>query len=165
VYYEIVFRTLSSTLRLSDIDPSLLVRFIRENKLGSELLTAIDKHSIVNAKLSDIVPRYFPLQQKDKIKTAIRLLGLDPIDRHNSEWERTFGNDAKSTLALRHASVHGGQNIERIFNVVDQEGKFPQAAFVKNRIKAAIVLAVSLETQLARRYPHVRVLFAIIPPQ
>jgi len=154
VYYESVFRILSSTLKLSQVEPSVLVRFIRENKLGNELLNAIDAKSALDVRLSDVVPKYFSFQQKDKIKGAMALLGLDPINSYGAEWERTFGNGEDSTLSLRHDSVHGGARGARVLALVVKEDKV-----VINRIKDAMVLVANVEIQIGERYSGVEALF------
>ena len=154
VYYESVFRNLSSNLKLSQIEPAVLVRFIRENKLSNELLSAIEQKATINVRLSDVVPAYFSFQQKDKIKGTMALVKLDPISSYGAEWERTFGNKEDSTLRLRHAFVHGGTDVERVLRLVLKENKF-----VTNRIKDAIVLVANLETQIHEKYSRIKALF------
>jgi hypothetical protein len=154
VYYELVFRGLSSNLKLSEINPAVLARFIRGNRLGNELLSAIEEKATVNVRLSDVIPWYFSFQQKDRIKDAMALVELDPITSYGAEWERTFGNKEDSTSQLRHAFVHGGTDIVTVIRLLVKED-----AFVINRIKDAIVLAANLETQIHEKYPRNKELF------
>ena len=154
VYYESVFRVLSSSLNVSKIEPTALVHFIRDNKLANELLSVIDEKGILDVRLSDIVPENFSFQQKDKIKSAMALVRLDPISIYKTEWERTYGDKEDSTLKLRHAFVHGGINYQKLFDTIVKE-----RMLLSTRIKDAIMLVASVESQIRNKYSRVKSLF------
>jgi len=83
----------------------------------------------------------------------MKLISLDPIGPFNREWERTFGDNEKSTVNLRHTFVHKGIDWRK---VVDLEFDMN---FIKERIKDAIVLVCYLEQQISEKYRHIKELY------
>ncbi len=143
-YYQNILRTISQNVRLSEVDAVTLGYFIEKNRLMIEFTKTLKNERTLDFHLSELIPEFFPLQQKDKIKIAMNLIGLDPIGPFNKEWERSFGDDQNSTVKLRHAFVHEGIDYDSALKI--------NVAFIKNRIKDAIVLVCNLEKQISEKY-------------
>jgi hypothetical protein len=150
-YYQTVLKKVSRNVKISEIDAIALSKFIKENKLMSEFTKALETKQTLDFYLSELVPEFFPLQQKEKIRIAMNLIGLDPVGSFLKEWERTFGDEKMSTIKLRHTFVHEGISLDRLSDSIIKINM----AFIKERIKDAILLVGFLENQICEKYPAV----------
>lgn len=148
-YYQNILKTISENVRTSEVDAVALSRFIKKNRLITEFTKALENEKTLDFYLSKLIPEFFPLQQRDRIKIAMKLIGLDPVGPFKQEWERIFGDDKNSTVKLRHDFVHSGIDYDKIakFNIT----------FIKEKIKDAIVLIGNLERQISKKYPIGRI--------
>lgn len=148
-YYQTILRTIAENTRISQVNAVALSRFMKSNRLMIEFTRALEDNRTLDFYLSELIPQLFTLQQKDKIRTVMQLVDLDPIGSHDQEWARTFGDYEESIVNLRHAFAHRGIDYTKIF-------KF-DIVFIKERIKDAIVLVGNLEMQINKKYPAKRI--------
>lgn len=143
-YYQDTFEIITKNLTTSEIDAVALSRFLKENRLLTEFTEALQKQKTLHFHVSEIVPKFYPFQDKEKIKLALNLVGLDPIGPYDKEWANTFGDNEDSTVNLRHAFVHRGcfTNLLGYLN----------GSFVISRIKDAMVLANFVNDQIIGRF-------------
>jgi hypothetical protein len=149
-YYRDIFTTITENIKTSEIEPAVLSRFLKKARLTTEFVQTMESENSLNFKLSKFIPDFFPLQQKEKLKIAMKLIGLNPSNR-NKEWTATFGVHDGSTIKQRHSFIHSGvypHKLSKILNFFSD---------TKNRIKDAIVLVYSLETQIHKQYPSERI--------
>jgi hypothetical protein len=92
-YYQSVLRAIAKSIKTMEVDACALSRFLKKNKLLLEFTGALETQETLDFYLLELIPEFFPLQQKDRIKVAMRLIDLDPVGTCNNEWNRTFGND------------------------------------------------------------------------
>jgi hypothetical protein len=143
-YYQDILRLVSSQLRAADVNTGALVNFIKTNRLSTEFFQ-IFREKNMDFCLLELMPVHFPLQDKDKIRASMQLLGLDPVGQFGKEWNRTYGKDALATVQLRHAFVHKGSDLEKAI-IVSRNS-------IKERIKDAVVLVCNIEEQIVKKYP------------
>jgi len=141
-YYQLVFQTLAKALRTSQVDAVALSRFIRGNKLLVEFTNAMESQESLDFCIYRILPKYYTFQEKDKIKLAMTLFGVDPIGRFDQEWANTFGGEENSTANLRHIFVHKGTDFDWQ----------PTKKIIHDKIKDAIVLAAYVDGQVVEKY-------------
>ena len=140
-YYTDIFSILTDSIKTSQINSKILSDFIKKTRLSNEFVHAIGENNNLEFPLSAFIPKYFPLQEKDRIKTSFRLIGLNP-NIYMQEWNRTFGGKENSTVKRRHAFIHGGVDFTHLSIPIDT------VSDIKNRIKDAIVLVYCIEKQL-----------------
>lgn len=149
-YYRDIFVIITDNIKISEVEPAALRRFIRKNRLMTEFTQTMESENSLDFNLSKIIPEYFPLQHKEKIKIAMELIGLDPAIR-KTEWAETFGDHQSSTIKQRHSFIHKGIDLRKLPKILNFFSD------TKNMIKNAIVLAHSLETQVHKKYPREKI--------
>jgi len=117
-YYRDIFIIITNSIKTTDVEPIALSHFIRENRFMKEFVQAIENENNLSFTLSKLIPESFPLQQKDKIKVAMELIGLNPALREK-EWADTFGDHKGSTVKQRHLFIHSGINLGKLSTIID----------------------------------------------
>jgi hypothetical protein len=140
VYYSEVFNILANNIKTSQVLPQKLATFIKKTRISNEYLQSITENECMEFPISSFVPKFFPLQEKERIKNALTLFEIDPTKKE-PEWRRTFGSDENSTVSLRHNYIHGGIDYSNLPTI-------NASTDVKPRIKDAIVLVYCIERQL-----------------
>lgn len=153
-YYQNILRTIANIVKITEVDARALSSFLKKNRLLTEFTRALESQETLNFPLLELIPEFFPLQQKDKIKVAMNLIDLDPVGTCHSEWSRTFGNTETSTVKLRHSFVHEGLD----YTASARIGLFREN-FITERIKDAIVLVCHMEPQLSKKYKEIEELY------
>lgn len=100
IYLEDSFRIASKKILLNNLDPSILKKFMNRFKLTS---------NPSNTKLTDILEKRMDFQNKENIKIAYKLLGVDLPNLVGQLWQDILDtNNDGSLMQLRHRIVHNG---------------------------------------------------------
>lgn len=143
-YYSDIFSILANNTNASELNSTNLGMFVTKNRLSNEFVCKYSEYARLEFPISLIIPKYFPLQEKNRIKVAFHLFNLNPAN-NEPEWNHTFGNGNDSTVQKRHLFVHTGVQFND-FSIIEN-----RIEDVKNRIKDAIVLVCDIETQIQSR--------------
>jgi hypothetical protein len=143
-YYIDIFLLLTNNIKTSQIEPTILSKFVTKNRLSNDLIRKYGENRNMEFPLSDLIPKYFPLQEKDRIKASFQLFELDPT-LYETEWVRTFGDLEDSTIQQRHKFVHSGINYD------NSSLSGNELLDIKARIKDAMVLVYCIEKQIREK--------------
>lgn len=154
-YYTDIFLLLTNNIKTSQIEPTILSKFITKNRLSNDFIRRYGENRNMDYPLSDLIPKYFPLQDKDRIKVSFQLFEIDPT-LYEMEWVRTFGALEDSTIQQRHEFVHRGINYDN--------SSLPgnELLDIKARIKDAMVLVYCIEKQI-RENPSIQRIKGLYP--